>query len=416
MGLLKNRIQNYTEQKSYNLNEKEFLQMLGVSVDNIPQNELNEVTYFVCMKHLSETIGKLPLKLYQNTKKGKVRKVNYLEYLLNYEPNPYYSANTLWQTVELNKNHYGNAFIYVETKKGKVKNLWLLPSENVEVWIDNKGIFKQNNALWYIYTTTLGKQYKFNKDEIIHIKTSVSLDGLTGLAVKDILAQQIQISQNGQAYLNKMYKNNMFGGKVFLHYTGDLNNNMEKQLAEKIENYSTSVGTGKFIPLPLGIQAEKLDMKLTDVEFTALNKLNALQIASAFGIKPNILNDYSKSSYSNSETQQLDFYVNSLLPILRQYEQELTRKLLTTEEKHNLQFFEFNPNIIFRTDFKTQVESLSKAVNNFMMKPNEARDKLGLAWIEGGDELIGNGNYIKLNQVGSQWGEGGGNENDKEQE
>lgn len=51
-----------------------------------------------------------------------------------------------------------------------------------------------------------------------------------------------------------------------------------------------------------------------------------------------------------------------------------------------------------------------------MMKPNEARDKLGLAWIEGGDELIGNGNYIKLNQVGSQWGEGGGNENDKEQE
>ncbi|MCD3223946.1 phage portal protein [Clostridium botulinum C/D] len=389
--------------------------MLGINKDNIPQSELSEVTYFVCLKHLSETIGKLPLKLYQNTEKGKVRKANYLEYLLNYEPNPYYTANTLWQSVELNKNHFGNAYIYVETKKGKVKNLWLLPSENVEVWIDNEGIFKQNNALWYIYTTTLGKKYKFNKDEIIHIKTSVSLDGVTGIPVRDILQQQIQISQNGQAYLNKMYKNNMFGGKVFLHYTGDLNNNMERQLAEKIENYSTSLGTGKIIPLPLGIQAEKLDMKLTDVEFTSLNKLNALQIASAFGIKPNILNDYSKSSYSNSETQQLDFYVNSLLPILRQYEQELTRKLLTTEEKYNLKFFEFNPNIIFRTDFKTQVESLSKAVNNFILYPNEARDKLGLEWVEGGDELIGNGNYIKLNQVGTQWSKGGEN-NSKEQE
>lgn len=414
MGLFKNRIQNSIDEKSYNLNEKEFLTMLGINVDNIPKNELNEVTYFVCLKHLSETIGKLPLKLYQNTEKGKVRKTSYLEYLLNVEPNPYYSANTLWQSVELNKNHYGNAYIYVETKKGKVKNLWLLPSKNVEIWVDDEGIFKEKNALWYIYTTTNGKQYKFNKDEIIHIKTSVSLDGISGLAVKDILAEQIQTSQHGQAYLNKMYKNNMLGGKVILHYTGDLNNIAERNLAEKIESYSTNVGTGKFIPLPLGVQAEKLDMKLTDMEFTSLNKLNALQIASAFGIKPNILNNYSNSSYSNSETQQLDFYVNSLLPILRQYEQELTRKLLTTEEKYNLNFLEFNPNIIFRTDFKTQIESLSKAVNNFMMKPNEARDKLGLAWLEGGDELIGNGNYIKLNQVGLQWN--GGEINDKEQE
>lgn len=69
-------------------------------------------------------------------------------------------------------------------------------------------------------------------------------------------------------------------------------------------------------------------MKLSDAEFFENSKLSALQLAAAFGIKPNIINDYSKSSYSNSETQQLDFYVNTLQPVLQHTEQEITYKLL----------------------------------------------------------------------------------------
>ena len=66
---------------------------------------------------------------------------NDLDLLLNIRPNPYMSAITFWQTVELNRNHYGNAYVYIEREGKKIKNLWQLPSSDVEIWIDNKGYF-----------------------------------------------------------------------------------------------------------------------------------------------------------------------------------------------------------------------------------------------------------------------------------
>lgn len=58
-----------------------------------------------------------------------------------------------------------------------------------------------------------------------------------------------------------------------------------------------------------------------------------MQIAAAFGVKPNQINDYSKSSYANSELQQLSFYVDTELFVIKQYEEEINYKMLTDEEQ-----------------------------------------------------------------------------------
>lgn len=225
------------------------------------------------------------------------------------------------------------------------------------------------------------------------------------MAVKDILKIQIETAQYGQSYLGKLYKNNMFGGKVILNYTGDLDRKKEETLAKKIESYSSSVGSGKFIPLPLGITAQTLDMKLSDAEFVDLNKLSALQIAGAFGIKPNILNNYDKSSYSNSETQQLDFYVNSFMPTLKGYKEENTRRLLTSKQKIDNNVLEHDIKELFKLDPVKQIGVLQKGINNFIYTANEAREEMGLPYSNepSANELIGNGNYIKISQIGSQW-------------
>ena len=199
----------------------------------------------------------------------------------------------------------------------------------------------------------------------------------------------------------------MFGGKVILNYTGDLNSTKELKMASKIEDYAKSQGSGKFIPLPLGVEAKLLDMKLSDAEFLENQKLSALQIAAAFGVKPNVINDYSKSSYSNSETQQLDFYVNTLQPSFISYQQEVTYKLLAQFEKDKGIRLEINEKILFKMDSQTRSEVNARNMNNFIMTPNEARETEDLPYVDGADELIGNGNYIKINQIGTQWTKGG---------
>jgi hypothetical protein len=58
---------------------------------------------------------------------------------------------------------------------------------------------------------------------------------------------------------------------------------------------------------------------------------------------------------------------------------------------------------MLRADQKTQIETLSNAVSNFLMTPNEAREKLDLPAKEGGDQLLGNGASIPVQYTGAQY-------------
>ncbi len=391
----------------------DFFHGYGIDVENIDKSsDLSETIYYICLKHLSETISKMPWELRVLTeKKGKEKVINSnIDRILNLRPNPYMTAATFWGTVELNKLHSGNAYIYIEAdKNGFPKYLWLLPSTQVKIWIDNKGIFGRLNSIWYIWADSrTGKKYSFEMNEIIHLKTHISFDGLSGLPIRDILKTQISSGKNSVGFLNKLYKSNMFGSKVLVHYPGELNKGNEQKVAASLERYSATQGSGKFIPVPAGFQAQLLDMKLADAQFFENNRVSALQLAAAFGIKPNIINDYTKSSYSNSETQQVDFYVNTLQPLFKAYEQEITYKVLSEREINKGYRLEINEKILFKMDNKTQAEVYSKYLTNFAMTPNEVREDLNLPNIKGGDTLLGNGSTINLENIGNQYNKGGG--------
>lgn len=389
----------------------DFFKGLGLDIESVENSsELSETIYYICAKHLSETMSKMPWeKIEKSDHKGKERKNDAnLDLVLNIRPNPYYTASTLWATVELNKIHYGNAYIYIERgHNGELKHLWSLPSSEVKIWMDDKGLWGATNAIWYEWKDIRrGKSYRFFEDEIIHLKTSTSFDGISGIPVRDLLLTQINSNKHSQAFLNKLYKSNMFGSKIMLHYTGELKSKFVKKLAKQLETYSSSVGSGKFIPLPMGVEAKLLDMKLADAQFFENNRVSALQLAAVFGIKPNVINNYDKSSFSNSETQQLDFYVNTLQPLFSTYEQELTYKLLTPLELRKNQRLIINTKVLFKMDNKTQAEVYGKYVSNFIMTPNEVREELSLPYKDGADRLLGNGNSIAIDDIGIQYRRG----------
>lgn len=410
MNILKKMISQVAKWRVKNSEEKKFIEGLGMASDVDNMKDLSQTVYYICLKHLSETISKMPWeKRILTEKRGKEKVFDKdVDLLLNLKPNPYCTSTTFWATVELNRLHYGNSYVYIEASRyGKPKNLWILPSNEVQIWIDNASILGTENGVWYIWQDSKsGKRYKFLKDEILHFKTSVSFDGISGIATKDILRLQIETGKSAIVFLNKLYKNNMFGSKLVVKYTGSLQDSSEKLLAEKLEKFSSTSGAGKIIPMPLGFDTQLLDMKLADAQFFENNQFSALQLAAAFGIKPNIINDYSKSSYSNSETQQIDFYVNTLQPLFTSYQQEVSTKLLSQKDLEKGYRFEINEKILFKMDSKSSAEYYAKLVMNFMMTPNEAREQLDLPYIEGGNVLIGNGNAINLESVGAQYKKG----------
>ncbi|MDU8967573.1 MAG: phage portal protein [Clostridium sp.] len=404
-----------TPAKSVDMQSQELLEWLGIS--STPKKLVSEVTYFTCLKMLSETLGKMPLKFRQDTDKGVQRvKSNKVHRLLRTRPNALMTPSIFWATVEQNRNHYGNAYVWIRRKFKKqryggideIQDLWIMPSNDVQVLIDDQGCFGAKGRIWYLYTDKYStEQYLFNSDDVMHFKTSYSFDGILGVPVREVLKSTLEGGLESQNFMNNLYKSGLTA-KAVLEYTGDLDKAAEEKLVGGFERFANgSENSGKIIPVPLGMKLVPLDIKLTDSQFFELKKFNALQIAGAFGIKPNQLNDYEKSSYSNSEMQQLSFYVDTVLFILKQYEEELNYKLLTKEEIEEGYHFKFNEKVLLRTDSKTQMEILSKGVNNGLIMPNEGRDELGYPSEEGGDVLVMNGNYIPITDVGKQYKKGG---------
>lgn len=382
----------------------EFLRLLGINDISIDRDKLGEITYFTCLKLLSESLAKLPLKLYKETNNGTKKATNhYLYAKLKIRPNPYQSSWNFWSTVEFNRNHYGNCFVYMDTVKGKVHGLYILPNDKVKIWIDNAGLISNDNAIWYIYEDNDKKEHKINHEQILHFKTSISLNGITGLAVQDILRINIENAQSGQKFVNNYFKNGMFA-KGLLQFTGDIAEDKIRLMQSKFETMANGIANaGRILPVPLGFSFTTLDNKLTDSQFLELNKYTSLQIAGAFGIKPEQINDLTQAKFNNVELQQRSFYIDTLLSILTQYEQELTYKLLTSREREQNYFFKFNVDSILRADFKTRFEGYAQAIQNGILTPNEARELEDKSTLKDGDQLIVNGNYIPLSMVGQQY-------------
>ena len=407
---LKKYLNNKNTKNQVGQQMRALLNFLGLS-DNGDEEMLSEATYFACIKVLSESIGKLPLKLLQYNERNGVKSVrqNPLYQVVHDRPNKYMTATSFWSTVEYNRSHYGNAYVLINTyKSGKQRgktDLWILPSDKVEVWYDDRKILKDQPDIYYIYSSPEGL-IRFGSEEILHFKTSNTLDGYVGVSVQDQLKSTIRGSQKAQKLINKMYDSG-FTAKAVLQYTGSLSDKNVESFVKGIESYAKgdlkSKGIENIIPIPIGSNLQPLNVKLADNQFVEVKQYTALQIASAFGIKPTQIGDYTKSSYASAEAQQLAFYVDTLLYIINQYEEELSYKLLSDADVKNGLHFKFNVAVILRADSKTQIESLSKAVSNFLYTPNEARALLDLESKEGGDKLLGNGASIPVEYTGYQY-------------
>lgn len=379
-------------------------QFLGIDRDEV--NELSEATYFNCMKVLSEAIGKLPLKLLRYNENHGVETVRNhpLYYVLHDRPNPYMTASTFWSTVEYNRNHYGNAYVWIKGA-GADTTLWILPSSDVTIWYDDAKILADQPDIYYLYSAG-GSNYRFGSEEILHFKSSNTLDGIVGVSVSEQLEMTINGASKSQSMLNKLYDSG-FTAKAVLNYTGSLNDANVKELVKMTEAYGKGKlrdeGIENIIPIPLGFNLTPLNLKLADSQFIEIKQYTALQIASAFGIKPYQIGDYTKSSYASAEAQQLSFYVDTLLYIIKQYEEELTYKLLSRDDVDKGYHFKFNVSVILRADLATQISTLSTGVANFIYTPNEARSMLDLEAKPGGDKLLGNGSSIPVELIGSQY-------------
>lgn len=346
--------------------------------------DIGEVTYFTVLRILSETMGKLPV--YLRDKQHKIVD-NDVNSVLSIRPNGKDTPASLFSYLERCRNHYGNGYAYVKwnQKTGKLDGIVPLDPRRVQIWVDNvTDIIDVKH--YYQYQSLSGQSYMISPDDIIHVRNWHTDDrtGLVGIPVRQTLIEYMSAAKAGQATQNDMYQNGMIANAV-LNYVGDIDETRKQKMVESIKKLGKA---SKILPLPVGWEVKPLNLSLADSQYLETRKFTAAQLAAAFGVSPTQLNDYSKGSYANATAQQLSFLQSTLSYIATVYEQELTLKLLSDADIKRGLRVDIDTDAMLQNTPDILATMVRNLAGGSVMKINEARDKLGLPPIDGGDVLV----------------------------
>lgn len=346
--------------------------------------DIGEITYFTVLRVLSEAVGKLPVHV--RDAENKIVK-NAAERLLTVRPNETMTPVQLLTYLEYSRNHYGNGYAYCNWSRstGELQSITALDPRCVRIWVDDVST-DILQKYYYSYTTMSGNSYIIAAEDVVHVK-NWHLDDQTrmlGLPVRETLREYMTAAKSGQETQNSLYKNGMISSGV-LNYVGDLNDEKRELLLEQLRKIGTK---NKIIPLPKDWELKTLNLSLADAQYLETRRYTGQQIAAAFGVSPNQIGDYSKGSYANATAQQLAFLTDTMLYISRQYEDELTYKLLSETEIRDGLRVDVDTEAILQNTPDVLANILVKYVTGSIMTVNEARKKAKLAPMPGGDKLM----------------------------
>ena len=379
----------------------------GEQVDE--KSAMQIATVYACVRLLAESVAQLPLHLYKMTEPdGQEKAGDHPLYKILYrEPNPEMTSFSYWEAVMTHLLLWGNSYSQIiRDGKNTVLGLYPLLPENVEIDRTDKG------ELYYIYHAYTNevpgennKDITFRRDEILHIP-GLSFNGLVGFSPIAMMKNSLGTTMAVERYGSAFFKNGAQPSGVLQH-PGVLKD------PQKIrDNWSAVYGGAgnahRVAVLEEGMQYKPISLPPEDSQFLSTREFGVEEICRIFRVPPHMVQDLKRATFSNIEHQSIDFVVHTLDPWLVRIEKAIVKDLLLEEEKDRY-FPKFNVDGLLRGDYKSRMDGYSVGISTGIISPNEARKKENmppLTEAEGGDYHIVNGTFIKLQDVGRQYGVG----------
>lgn len=310
---------------------------------------------------ISTSIAKLSKHVFIN---GKRAEGHQIENLLKY-PNPFMDGYTLIQQTEKKRLNEGNSYILIDRdNRGYAKNLWLI---NSDVRFERDGYYR---------VTIDGSLRVIHPNDIIHLKTNqIDLNSFKGIGYSTILRRQIGLWLAAQSYQATYFANGSKPNGIITLNT-DLNEEMRNKVRDAWEENHTKQNKNKIAVMPKGMDFKETstsnfnDLQMKDI-FNELTK----QIASVFNLSPYMIgHDGTSNTYSNIESQNIQYLQQTLMPLIISWEQQLIKLFPSRTEM----YIKFNYESLLRADSLNRANRLKILVESEIMTKEEARALEGL--------------------------------------
>ena len=170
----------------------------------------------------------------------------------------------------------------------------------------------------------------------------------------------------------------------------------QKRIEKKFEQrYSGVENSGKTILLEEGMKYQQIGVPPEEAQFLESRKYGVNEIARIFGVPPHMIADLEHATFSNIESQDINFAKHSIVPECVNWEQELMRKLLNDKERERYEI-EFNMEGLVRGDLQSRYQAYAIGIQWGFLAPNDIRAKENMGKLDSG-----NNTYTPLNMISS---------------
>ena len=303
----------------------------------------------------------------------------------------------------------GNGYLWIvrSERTGRPQELIPVPWRLVQPWRDLAG------RVWYdVSHPVTGEAMRLPQEDMIHMK-GASRDGLTGVSVLRRASEAIQAARSQQQYGLSYFAS---GGQPsgVLRTESDLGGYAKgpdgKPLQRKDGSYVTKrdvirqewervhmgpSNSHRVAILDLSLDYKPLAASNADAQFIESQDVSVKDLARYFGV-PLYKIQEGKQSYSSNEQNAIEYVVGTLHPIVTQYEEELSYKLLTDRELRGGLEIRLNLMGELRGDSASRATWYKNMRETGAFSVNEIRALEDLPPVPGGDTHYASLNYVPL--------------------
>lgn len=356
---------------------------------------------FRCVNEIANGAASIPFNVYQ----GEIKLDAHPLISLLKRPNPLQAGVEYFQSLYSYLLLSGNSYALVSDINGIPAELHILRPDRIEIIPSDTAIPK---AYKYKIGSQTVKTYPADPisgaAEVKHFKLWNPLDDYLGLS--PLNAASVDVDQN-----NLISKHNIAllangarpSGAIVFKPSDDagmrtmLTDGQREQLQTDLNNRLKGVNNaGKPMLLEGDFSWQEMGMTPKDMDFMSQAHLTSKDIALCFGVPSQLIGIPDAQTYANVQEARLALYEETIIPLARRIESDLNEWLAPSfGDDINIKYdIDAIPAMTERR--KRIYENVTSAVREGIISRNEARERLGLEPITGGDEVFIAANLFPL--------------------
>lgn len=327
---------------------------------------------WACVRLISETVGTLPLHVYERTPDGRKRAENHpLSNIIRHKPNSETTANQLWQAMTAAMLLQGNGIAVKLMLGDRLVGLEFLPWSKIHL---EKG---QDGKVKYFRRSSNGSLTAITTKNIFRI-AGFSLDGVWGVSAISYGASVFGSALAASNTANNTFQNGL-SPAVYFKTDKVVKKEQRQEFRENIKEIQGALNAGKSPLLEGGMDAKAIGINPKDAQLLESRSFSVEEVCRWFGVDPSLVgHGQAVSNFGTGlEQKMISFLTFTLRPWLTRIEQSINAFLLPPGDSDRY-YVEFSIEGLLRGDSKSRAEFLNIMTQAGIMTRDEARAKENL--------------------------------------